>query len=188
MAKRGRTSQRQRAQGEAVRRAAAAARLAHTAPAQRRAPAAVAERPMPAQRARRYTSGGVRVSHCPSGCPVCAEAQERFNAIRAHSLVQRRRYDEPDRYPYAAGKRTLHRVGCREVAPLVGQIKTDDSRLYGALSEFAHEELVCAGWGTHMWVMDSQEAAAWITERIGPRGGTLYRLCRICTPELPTTA
>ncbi|MFK0264230.1 hypothetical protein ACIQU1_23350 [Streptomyces angustmyceticus] len=58
----------------------------------------------------------------------------------------------------------------------------------GALTAFAHEGVTNTGWATHMRVLDGQEAAVWITERIGPRGGARYRLCRICRPAMPTVA
>ncbi|WP_345583743.1 hypothetical protein [Streptomyces prasinosporus] len=126
------------------------------------------------------------VPACASGCRVCAEARERFDALRASSLVQRRRFGEPGRYPYAAGKHTLHRTACREVEQSVGHVRGDDPvRLRGALTDFAHHDTTSSEWATPMRVMEPGEAAAWVTERIGPRGGVRYRLCRICTPELP---
>ncbi|MFF9091088.1 hypothetical protein ACF1BE_32940 [Streptomyces sp. NPDC014991] len=188
MAKRGRTSQRQRTAGEAARRAAAAVRLAQLPPPQRVASSAVVQVPVHARQAGWNGTHGVsQVSVCASDCHDCAEARERFAAIRAESVVQRNRFDEPARYPYAAGKHTLHRVGCREVEQSVGQVKGDDSTwMHGALTRFAHEGTTDSGWATHMRVMDSRQAAAWVTERIGPRGGVRYRLCRICAPALPT--
>lgn len=126
------------------------------------------------------------VSVCPLGCQVCAEAVDRFNALRAASVVQRRRFDEPDRYPYAAGKHTLHRSSCREVEQSVGHIEGDDSEwMRGALTAFAHEGSSNSRWATHMRMMEPAEAVAWIKKRNGPRAGTRYRLCRICTPEHP---
>ncbi|WP_275883758.1 hypothetical protein [Streptomyces sp. FXJ1.172] len=53
------------------------------------------------------------------------------------------------------------------------------------MTKLAHSGTTNSGWATHMKVMDTQDAAAWITEHIGPRGGVRYRLCRICTPVLP---
>ncbi|MEU5193604.1 hypothetical protein AB0G86_06005 [Streptomyces scabiei] len=126
------------------------------------------------------------MSRCVPGCRGCAEAEEQFFAIRAASVAQRRRFDEPDRYPYAAGKHTLHRISCREVEQAVGPVRLYDSVwMQGALTEFAHEGTTNSGWATHLEVMDDQEAADWITGRIGPRGGVRYRLCRICTPAPP---
>ncbi|MGW2181574.1 hypothetical protein ACWCXX_26435 [Streptomyces sp. NPDC001732] len=126
------------------------------------------------------------MSVCAAGCQVCAGAEEQFNTIRASSIEQRHRFDEPDRYPYAAGKHTLHRTTCRMVERSVGQVGSDDStRMRGALTTLAHEGTTDTGWATHMRVMEPGEAAVWAAERIGPRGGIRYRLCRICTPTPP---
>lgn len=185
MAKRGRISVRQRIAREAGRRAAAAVRLAGARPPRPHPQPhdAVAGLPRPAR-----AGGGVAVSVCDPGCRVCAEASERFAALRAASLVQRRRFDEPDRYSYAAGKHTLHRSSCRQIAQRVGGVEGDDSPcLHGALTRFAHDGALSSGWATHMRMMEPGEAAAWVKERTGPRGGTRYRLCGICAPVLPET-
>ncbi|AYN43189.1 hypothetical protein D9753_34720 [Streptomyces dangxiongensis] len=124
------------------------------------------------------------MSVCEAGCGICAEARGRFDALRAESLVQRRRFEQIGRYPYAAGRHTLHRTGCRAVS--VGDVESDAGPwLHGALTRFAHDGSTSSGWTTHMRVMTRCEAEAWVTERIGPRGGLRYRLCGICTPELP---
>ncbi|WP_163010869.1 hypothetical protein [Streptomyces dangxiongensis] len=60
--------------------------------------------------------------------------------------------------------------------------------MQGALTEFAHEGTTNTEWATHSEVMNGQEAAAWITVRIGPRGGARHRLCRTCLPALPAGA
>ncbi|MEV8550658.1 hypothetical protein AB0L04_12625 [Streptomyces glaucescens] len=126
---------------------------------------------------------------CAPGCRVCAEAREEFTALRAASLLQRRRLDEPDRYPYAAGKHTLHRSACRQIKQGIGGLEGDDSpRLHGALTRFAHDGTLTSGWATHLRVMEPAEAAGWVKERTGPRGGTHYRLCGICGPVQPENA
>lgn len=188
MAKRGRTSRRQRAAGEAARRAAAAVRLAQPPQPRHFEPRdAVVEFPVQSGPVAWGRADGVaRVSVCAAGCRVCADAAEQFHTIRAQSLVQRRRFDEPERYPYAAGKHTLHRSVCREIEQSVGHIEGDDSMwMHGALTRFAHDGTLNSGWATHKRVMEPGEAAAWVKERIGPRGGHRYRLCRICTPTPP---
>ncbi|EFE65036.1 predicted protein [Streptomyces viridosporus ATCC 14672] len=193
MAKRRRISARQRAAREADRRAAAAVRLAGArlprSHRHSRSHDAAVELSQPARAVGGGPAGdGVALSVCASGCQVCAEASERFAAVRAASLVQRRRLDEPDRYPYAAGKHTLHRSSCRQIQQRVGTVGDDDSmRMRGALTRFAHDGAFGSGWATHMRMMEPGEAAAWVKERTGPRGGTHYRLCGICTPVLPET-
>lgn len=192
MAKRGRISARQRAAGESGRRAAAAVRLAGARPPRQRPRPheAVAGIPQPARSEDEVavSAGGIEVSVCAPGCAVCAGAREEFAAVRAASLVQRRRFDEPDRYPYAAGKHTLHRTTCWQIEQWVGGVEEDDSPwLHGALTRFAHDGTRNSGWATHLRVMEAGEAATWVKERIGPRGGTRYRLCGICAPALPET-
>lgn len=193
MAKRGRSTLRRRVAGEAARRAEAARRLAQVPPS-RRAEQARAE-PVEEERLGGAVEvpgcgAGCRVcaeaSACAAGCRICAEAKGRFDAIHAESLEQRRRFDEPGRYPYAAGKHALHRATCRE-AKSVGDVGRDDSAwmLVGALRDFAHEGSGNSGWMATMRMMEPGEAAAWVAERTGPRGGRSYRLCKICTPELP---
>ncbi|MEU8473433.1 hypothetical protein AB0F30_37200 [Streptomyces sp. NPDC029006] len=188
MAKRARASRQQRVTGEAARRAAAVLRLAQV-PSSRRAEPEPAGAGFPAPAGPvgwERLEGPAEVSVCAAGCPVCAEAGERFTAIRAQSVEQRRRFDQPDRYPYAAGKHTLHQATCREITQSVGQVQGDDSIwMQGALTRFAHDGTLDSGWATHKRMMEPGEAAAWVAERIGPRGGIRYRLCRICTPQLP---
>lgn len=140
MAKRGHASRRQRVAGEATRRATAALRRAQVPPSRRTEPESAANGlPAPAGPVDWERLDGVaQVSVCAAGCRVCAEARERFDAIRAESLEQRRRFDEPDRYPYAAGKHTLHRATCHEIEQSVGGIQGDDSVwMQGALTSFA---------------------------------------------------
>ncbi|WFB05603.1 hypothetical protein LRS74_00140 [Streptomyces sp. LX-29] len=57
--------------------------------------------------------------------------------------------------------------------------------MQGALTDFAHEGTTNGGWATHMRVMEPGEVTAWVKERVSPRGGARYRLCRMCTPTPP---
>ncbi|MFE2624190.1 hypothetical protein ACFXKH_29405 [Streptomyces caelestis] len=173
---------------EAARQAAAALRRAQVPPSRRSEPERTAAGLVaPAGSVDWERLDGVaQVSVCAAGCWVCAEARDRFDAIRAESVEQRRRFDEPDRYPYAVGKHTLHQATCRGIEQSVGRVQGDDSIwMQGALTTFAHEGTLNSGWATHKRMMEPGEAAAWVAERIGPRGGIRYRLCRICTPQLP---
>ncbi|MFC7221004.1 hypothetical protein ACFQLX_23015 [Streptomyces polyrhachis] len=206
MARRGRISSRQRAAGEAARRAAAAVRLAEgrpprprqyaaaaTATLEAQAPAQV-QLPAPAREVRAPeaapapapAAGLSALSTCAAGCPLCAGSAEEFHALRAASLAQRERLGDAARYPYAAAKTALHRRDCREVRQAVEAVEGDDSpALRGALTGYAHEGTVDARWGTPMRLLEAGEAAQWVRENTGPRGGARYRLCRVCTPELP---
>ncbi|MFJ4518971.1 hypothetical protein [Streptomyces sp. NPDC088816] len=108
-----------------------------------------------------------------------------FEALRAASLKQRRRCVKPDRHPYTAGHRTLHQSVCPRTREWIGGIEDESPWMRQNLREFAHAGITNGGWATHMRVLEAGEAAAWVAERIGPRGGLHYRLCRICTPALP---
>ncbi|MEU2876619.1 hypothetical protein [Streptomyces sp. NPDC007070] len=123
---------------------------------------------------------------CADGCEVCAEAADEFSALRAESLAQRNRFTASGRTPYAAEKQTLHRGDCKKVEQSVGRV-TGDGLAAGAeaLSRFAHDGRLSPEWATHVRLLETGEAAQWVKERIGPRGGARYRLCRTCTPELP---
>ncbi|MBX7555424.1 hypothetical protein K1Y78_47980 [Streptomyces sp. tea 10] len=121
----------QRAAQEAAQRAAAAARLAHAAPRQRVALGEVVDVPEPECWDR--LDSPAQVSVCAPGCRDCADTEEQFHAIRAESVVQRRRFDEPERYPYAAGKHTLHRTGCREIKESVGKMMEATAALRAGL-------------------------------------------------------
>ncbi|MER8103883.1 hypothetical protein [Kitasatospora sp. NPDC094016] len=124
-------------------------------------------------------------SDCPVGCAVCAEAKPAFEALRADAVAQRERLKVPDEYPYAAGRRALHRSVCKEaqhagsLADLGGWDPVGrDTRL---LRDFAHHGYQ----GSNMRVLTIEEAAAWIREHTGPRGGEQYRLCKMCSPKVP---
>ncbi|NED32987.1 hypothetical protein G3I64_10280 [Streptomyces sp. SID8499] len=123
---------------------------------------------------------------CADGCEVCAEAADEFSALRAESLAQRNRFTASGRTPYAAEKQTLHRGDCKKVEQSVGRVTGDDLATGAeALSRFAHDGRLSPEWATHVRLLETGEAAQWVKERIGPRGGARYRLCRTCTPELP---
>ncbi|GAB1332636.1 hypothetical protein ACE1SV_69750 [Streptomyces sennicomposti] len=123
---------------------------------------------------------------CASGCEVCAGAADEFGALRAESLAQRNRFTASGHTPYAVEKQTLHRGDCKKVGQSVGRVTGHDVAVRAeALSRFAHDGRLSPEWATHMRLLESGEAAQWVKERIGPRGGARYRLCRTCTPELP---
>ncbi len=120
-------------------------------------------------------------------CPVCEDSRADFDLIRAASVEQRRRFDDRAVHPFAAGKRTLHRSSCRHVEQSVGGVATEEHSdlLNEDLPWFAHRGSANSGWAAGMLVMTDAEAVAWVRERVGPRGGAKYQLCRICQPSLP---
>ncbi|GAA5041938.1 hypothetical protein [Streptomyces similanensis] len=144
--------------------------------------------PAPARAADDLTGGTPSPAPaCAAGCRVCAEAADGFGALRAGSLAQRRRFAGSGRPPYAAEKQTLHRGDCRKVEQSVGRVAGDERTAPPAeeLTRFAHDGRLSPEWATHVRLLDAAEATGWVEERIGPRGGARYRLCRTCTPELP---
>ncbi|MFB8106863.1 hypothetical protein ACFC3O_29300 [Streptomyces sp. NPDC056007] len=55
----------------------------------------------------------------------------------------------------------------------------------GELLGFAHAGVLSA-YQPNFTVMTTQEAAGWVRARVGPRGGTRFRVCKVCTPNIPT--
>ncbi|MEU9263600.1 hypothetical protein AB0D68_34985 [Streptomyces sp. NPDC048212] len=126
---------------------------------------------------------------CPAvGCKVCDAAKEEFAAIAATTLTHRKRLQDPATYPYAGGKHTLHSSVCRETKERVGKIPGPDDPWNNDarnLRQFAHEGLLNSSWATHMVMLTPQEALQWIYDRTGPRGGSQYKLCKVCRPQAP---
>jgi hypothetical protein len=105
-----------------------------------------------------------------------------------------RRYGQPEVFPYAAGRHTLHRTGCSAAATCMwaggggrptGRVHASYLSTYSHLPEqdrdvrfeshFPYPDLVA---------MTGDEARRWVDERIGPKGGRNYKLCRVCCPQL----
>lgn len=132
-------------------------------------------------------------SDCPAGCTVCAGAKAEFDALAEKSKMHKKRLLEPEAHPYAAGKHTLHRSLCARVKEHLGTAGSDNrpfrrddlSFRREDLREFAHHGYRNAGWAALMTVMTANEAVEWTRARVGPRGGTKYKLCHICQPECP---
>lgn len=131
------------------------------------------------------------VEDCPARCTVCAEAKPQFEDIKADATVQRERLKDPANYPYAVGKHTLHQSGCKMAQAAAGTPWDDmpgrvasDMEASG-LRQFAHKGYRNTGWSAQMQVMTAQEAARWTRDRTGPRGGTQYKVCRVCRPPTP---
>ncbi|MFG2569178.1 hypothetical protein ACGFR6_27595 [Streptomyces sp. NPDC048567] len=132
--------------------------------------------------------------HSPD-CTRCAEARPELEKIRDFALAQRERFTDQTRHPYVAGKTSLHRSSCSTVEDLAQQgrplswgEKTESSAdvFEGELLGFAHADVLSA-YKPNFTVMTAQEAAGWVQARTGPRGGTRFRLCKVCTPDLPAS-
>ncbi|MFI9019304.1 hypothetical protein ACIGZI_35340 [Streptomyces griseus] len=130
--------------------------------------------------------------HSPQ-CTQCAAARPELEKIKNFALTQRERFADQHLHPYVAGKTSLHRSNCstvedlaRQGRPLSGEEGTEsEADVFEAeLPEFAHARLLTA-YQPNFTVMTAREAAEWVRARTGPRGGTRYRLCKICTPAPP---
>ncbi|MBY8882201.1 hypothetical protein [Actinacidiphila acidipaludis] len=123
---------------------------------------------------------------CPHGCPVCLGARAEFDAIATESFVHKMRLADPDRYPYAAGKTTLHRSVCPRVARYVGRAEPVGSPWCQAgLPAFAHHGVCSTTWAAGMQVLTADEAAEWVSWQTDPRHGGGYKLCCHCLSPLP---
>lgn len=126
------------------------------------------------------------------GCGVCEAAEAKFQEISARTLVERERLKDPVTYPYTAGKHTLHSSSCAQAVKSIG---TGDKPFWSTGSEeddwqrnlrdFAHEQITNSDWATHMVMLTCDDAVKWVEERTGSRGGTRYKLCKICRPQAP---
>lgn len=126
---------------------------------------------------------------CPHGCPVCAGARAEFDAIAVESFMYKVRLADPDRYPYAAGKTTLHRSNCPRVARYVGRAEPVGSPWpLAGLPAFAHHGVCSTTWAAGMKVLTAEEAIEWVRWQTDPRQGTGYRLCCQCMSPVPGAA
>ncbi|MGW3303987.1 hypothetical protein [Streptomyces rubiginosohelvolus] len=129
--------------------------------------------------------------HSPD-CARCAEARPELEKIRDFALAQKERFADQALHPYVAGKTSLHRSSCptvedlaRQGVPLSGEGTESAADVFeGALLGFAHVRVLSA-YRPNFTVMTDREAAGWVQARTGPRGGTRFRVCKVCTPDLP---
>lgn len=133
--------------------------------------------------------------HSPD-CTQCADARPELERIRDHALIQKERFADQSSYPYVAGSTALHRSCCSVVERIsqYGQpvlwgdasvpAPSENDVFEGELLRFAHARMLSA-YGQNFTVMTTQEAVEWTRSRTGPRGGTKFRLCKICTPDAP---
>lgn len=133
--------------------------------------------------------------HSPH-CTQSADARPELERIRDHALFQKERIADQSTHPYVGGSTALHRSCCSVVEHIsrYGQglvwgdpsvaAESETEVFEGELLGFAHARTLSA-YGQNFTVMTTQEAAEWIRSRTGPRGGTKFRLCKICTPDMP---
>ncbi|MEV5203227.1 hypothetical protein [Streptomyces sp. NPDC053720] len=131
-------------------------------------------------------------ARCFGDCDECTTRKPDFDHRLHQVLVQRERYRDPAAHPWAATRSTLHRVTCREMEELgkscgflfteSGEINSDEYDQH--LKWFVHDEYESIP-GEARTVLARHEAASWIAERTGPKGGERFKLCGICRPERP---
>lgn len=123
---------------------------------------------------------------CPYGCPVCADARAEFDAIAAESFVHKVRLSDPEHYPYAAGRHTLHLSSCPKVARFVGRVEPIGSPFcLAGLASFAHYGVFSTAWAAGMQVMTADEAAEWVRGHGDPHESAGYKACTHCLPPVP---
>ncbi|MEU5898735.1 hypothetical protein [Streptomyces venezuelae] len=135
------------------------------------------------------------LARCYGDCDECIARKPDFDRRLHQVLVQRERYRDPAAHPWAAIRSTLHRITCRHVESL-GQTC---GLLFTNLGEIDPEEYAQQlKWSVHddsagipgeaCTVLARHEAASWIAERTGPKGGERFKTCGICHPERPDRA
>ena len=126
---------------------------------------------------------------CPHGCPVCTGARAEFDAIAVESFVHKVRLTDPDRYPYAVGKSTLHRSSCPRVIRYVGRADPPGSPWsLAGLPAFAHHGVCSTTWAAGMQVLTAEEAAEWVGWQTDSSDGAGYKLCCHCLSPVPGAA
>ncbi|MEU8776501.1 hypothetical protein [Streptomyces sp. NPDC048606] len=121
-------------------------------------------------------------ARCYGDCERCRARRPEFEAIHARALVEKAKGADTLTYPYAVTRNGLHRSDCPHITDTISHIRGYEMR---DLKSFVHEDEEHSGWAAFSTFLDRNEAAAWVAERCGPRGGRQYRLCRICSPEHP---
>ncbi|MFE4205439.1 hypothetical protein ACFRSX_31110 [Streptomyces goshikiensis] len=134
-------------------------------------------------------------ARCFGNCDECVARKPEFDRRLHEVLVQRERYLNQTAHPWAATRSALHRITCREVKALgasrgglfteSGETNPDEYDQH--LHWFTHDECDSIP-GEGRTVLARHEAASWIAERTGPRGGERFKLCGNCQPERPDRA
>lgn len=128
------------------------------------------------------------------GCALCEERRSWFDALLDGSDARWERLQQPETYPFAAGRQGIHHSTCSVVKR---ETPSSYSRPTGnayvtALNAFSHtvdphssrEDFEGCRDYPHFQAMTSQEARNWIAERTGPKGGRNYKRCQRCAPAV----
>jgi hypothetical protein len=125
------------------------------------------------------------------GCALCEQHRAQFDALLDMAGERWRRLQQPEKYPFAAGRQGIHETSCSVV---LREMPSDFSRPTGEayaseLNVFSHTlvargNFVASRGYPRFDVMTLEEARAWTAERTGPKGGRNYRRCQRCAPAL----
>ncbi|WP_405968950.1 hypothetical protein OG613_48585 (plasmid) [Streptomyces sp. NBC_00015] len=127
------------------------------------------------------------------GCVLCEQRRPRLDAWLDQADDRWQRLQQPEAYPFAAGRQGLHVTLCSVVTR---EMPSEYARPTGedyvaALNAFSHADDPYFGEdfeGSRSYprfdVMTPGEARAWIAERTGPKGGRNYKRCQRCAPAL----
>ncbi|MCY0924250.1 hypothetical protein OTB19_39405 [Streptomyces sp. H27-H5] len=124
---------------------------------------------------------------CFGDCDTCQAKKPEFEAHHAHAVEQKARHAQPDLYPVSVGGSSLHRVTCWYVQDQVRSVNAgDDPRwpVWRDLRDYAHDGSLTTAFWTQYTALPRHEAASWIGEHTGTRGGKRYRTCKLCDPDL----
>ncbi|WP_405534708.1 hypothetical protein OG787_08115 [Streptomyces sp. NBC_00075] len=150
-----------------------------------------------------YESAEDRQAWCErdGGCEACRRHQSDFERLVADAEGFWRRYQQPEKYPFTAGKKGLHETGCSVVKRAMPKqfSRPVGSQFSQALREYAHAANPFMDTGNYedfdgCWnraatyptfrPMTVAEARAWTAQNTGPKGGRNYKPCRVCAPAL----
>lgn len=127
------------------------------------------------------------------GCVLCEQRRSWFDALLDHADDRWKRLQQPEMYPFAAGRQGLHETSCSVVTR---EMPSDYARPTGdeylaALNAFSHtvdphygEDFEGSRSYPRFDVMTTDEARAWMAERTGPKGGRNYKRCQRCAPAV----
>ncbi|WP_461033905.1 hypothetical protein [Streptomyces mayteni] len=127
---------------------------------------------------------------CRGDCEHCLAKIPELEELRVQGLEDKRRLADQAGYPYAVGTTAIHRVTCQTVAcpgglwePRSPEV-SEDALFKELLFSYTHHNSR-SGIVSSFNILSPDDLVKWMEERTGPRGGTKYRLCKVCAPTPP---
>ncbi|MFD9572655.1 hypothetical protein ACFWBI_22755 [Streptomyces sp. NPDC059982] len=127
------------------------------------------------------------------GCALCEERRSWFEELLDQSDVLWERLQQPEVYPFAAGRRGIHDTTCSVVkretpdnyARPAGEAYTQALHLYShTVVPYDRDIFESVRSYPSFTAMTPEEARTWIADRTGPKGGRNYARCQRCAPAL----